>query len=101
MYTDMENWAEIRRRVLVDGLSQRAACRQYDVHWDTLQKILDHPEPPADPGLVVQRPVAVPDLGEREARCGMERRERGRDTLAHGVGDPVKKIGRPHGRDRI
>ena len=46
MYTDMENWAEIRRRVLVDGLSKRAACREYDVHWDTLQKILEHPEPP-------------------------------------------------------
>src|SRR5512138_1506167 len=42
----MENWAEIRRRVLVDGLSQRAACREYDIHWDTLRKILDHPEPP-------------------------------------------------------
>ena len=46
MYTDMENWAEIRRRVLVDGLSKRAACREYDLHWDTLTKILDHPEPP-------------------------------------------------------
>ncbi|MGN6814525.1 MAG: IS21 family transposase [Solirubrobacterales bacterium] len=41
----MENWAEIRRRVLVDGLSKRAACREYDIHWDTLQKILEHPEP--------------------------------------------------------
>ncbi|QDV36197.1 IS21 family transposase [Tautonia plasticadhaerens] len=46
MFTDMENWAEIRRRVLVDGLGKRAACRQYDIHWDTLQKILRHPEPP-------------------------------------------------------
>jgi transposase len=46
VYTDRENWAEIRRRVLVDGLSKRAACRQYDIHWDTLRKILDHPEPP-------------------------------------------------------
>src|SRR5262245_15640944 len=42
----MENWAEIRRRVLVDGLSKRAACREYDIHWDTLQKILENPEPP-------------------------------------------------------
>src|SRR6516225_7019538 len=42
----METWAEIRRRVLVDGLSERAACRQYDIHWDTLRKILEHPEPP-------------------------------------------------------
>jgi transposase len=46
VYTDMENWAEIRRRVLVDGLSKRAACRQYNVHWDTLTKILEHAEPP-------------------------------------------------------
>jgi transposase len=46
VYTDMENWAEIRRRVLVDGLSKRAACREYDIHWDTLTKILGHPEPP-------------------------------------------------------
>ena len=46
MFTDMEKWSEIRRRVLVDGLGKRAACREYDIHWDTLQKILDHPEPP-------------------------------------------------------
>jgi transposase len=46
VYTNMETWAEIRRRVLVDGLSKRAACRAYDIHWDTLQKILEHPEPP-------------------------------------------------------
>jgi transposase len=46
VFTDMENWAEIRRRVLVDGLTKRAACREYDIHWDTLTKILRHPEPP-------------------------------------------------------
>ena len=42
----MENWAEIRRRVLADGLSGRAACREYKVHWKTLKKILDNPQPP-------------------------------------------------------
>ena len=36
----MHNWAEIRRRVLVEGLSQRAACREFDLHWSTLEKIL-------------------------------------------------------------
>jgi transposase len=46
VFTDMENWAEIRRRVLVDGLSKRAARRAYNIHWDTLRKILEHPEPP-------------------------------------------------------
>ena len=42
----MENWAEIRRRVLGDGQSKRSVCREFEIHWDTLQKILDHPEPP-------------------------------------------------------
>src|SRR5262245_59287300 len=42
----MERWAELRRRVLVDGLSRRAACREYVVHWKTLTKILTHTEPP-------------------------------------------------------
>lgn len=46
MYADMELWAEVRRRVLVDGLSKRAACKQYAIHWLTLQKILSHAEPP-------------------------------------------------------
>jgi len=46
VYTDMDNWAEIRRRVLADGLSGRAACREYKIHWKTLRKILDNPEPP-------------------------------------------------------
>ena len=46
MYTDMEIWAEIRRRFLVDGLSKRATYRAYNIHWDTLKKILEHAEPP-------------------------------------------------------
>ena len=46
MFTDMEKWAEIRRRVLNEELSKRAACAEYEIHWDTLQKILTHPEPP-------------------------------------------------------
>jgi transposase len=47
VFTDMEKWSEIRRRVLVDGLGKRAACRQYGIHYKTLRKILTHPEPPA------------------------------------------------------
>jgi transposase len=42
----MEKWAEIRRRVLVDGQSKRSVCREFDIHWDTLRKILGHAEPP-------------------------------------------------------
>ena len=46
MFTNMEKWAEIRRRVLGGELSKRAACAEYEIHWDTLQKILTHSEPP-------------------------------------------------------
>ena len=46
VYANMEQWAEIRRRVLVEGLSRREACRIYKLHWKTLQKILSHSKPP-------------------------------------------------------
>ena len=46
MYNNMHDWAEIRRRVLVEGLSKRAACREFDLHWSTLEKILACGEPP-------------------------------------------------------
>jgi len=42
----MEQWSEIRRRVLVEGVSQRQILRETGLHWETLQKILKHSEPP-------------------------------------------------------
>jgi hypothetical protein len=56
----MDNWAEVRRRVLVDGLGERAACRAYGIHWDTPRKILGHPEPP---GYRRTAPRPRPKLG--------------------------------------
>jgi transposase len=44
--TDMELWSEVRRRVLTGEISKRAACREYNIHWRTLQKMLQHAEPP-------------------------------------------------------
>jgi hypothetical protein len=46
VYTNMHDWTESRRGVLVVGMSKRAACRQFDIHWSTLAKILDIPSPP-------------------------------------------------------
>jgi transposase len=46
VFTSMEIWVEIRRRVLKGELGKRAACREYGIHWDTLRKILEHAEPP-------------------------------------------------------
>ena len=48
MITDMEFWSEVRRRVLTGQISKRAACEEYGIHWQTLKKILEHPEPPGD-----------------------------------------------------
>lgn len=46
MFKDMEKWIEIRRRVLHNEISKRQACREYNVPWRTLQRILEHEEPP-------------------------------------------------------
>jgi transposase len=49
----MEQWNAIRHRVLVKGQSKRSVCREFGLHWETLQKILQHSEPP---GYQMQSP---------------------------------------------
>jgi len=56
----MHDWAEIRRRVLLGELSKRAACREYDLHWSTLARILAAPTPPGYQHTV---PRSKPKLG--------------------------------------
>src|SRR5437868_9961334 len=56
----MDQWAEIRRRVLADGESKRGVQRRYRIHWKTLQKILGQPEPP---GYRPSKPRAKKKLG--------------------------------------
>ena len=46
MFTDMQDWTDIRRAVLVEDVSKRSVCRQYGIAHKTLQKILAHSEPP-------------------------------------------------------
>src|SRR3954471_9746817 len=58
----MENWAEIRRRVLADGLSRRAACREFTIHWKTLKRILDNAEPPGYRRTKPKRPSILEPL---------------------------------------
>ena len=36
VFTDMDQWIEIRRRVLSGEMSKWAACIEYGIHWDTL-----------------------------------------------------------------
>jgi transposase len=56
----MEQWSEVRREVLTGKLSKRAACKKYELHWDTLKKILEHTEPP---GYRRKEPRKKPVLG--------------------------------------
>jgi transposase len=46
VFKDMKKWIEIRRRVLHHEISKRHACREYNVSWRTLKRILEHEEPP-------------------------------------------------------
>jgi hypothetical protein len=42
----MDEWTEIRRKVLVEGASKRSIIRDYGVGHQALAKILANPEPP-------------------------------------------------------
>jgi len=60
VYTNMELWSEVRRRVLTGELSKRQARKEYSLHWDTLQKMLQHEAPP---GYRKKQPREKPVLG--------------------------------------
>jgi len=42
----MEQWTDVRRAVLVEKISKRAACKRFSIHWDTLKRILANDVPP-------------------------------------------------------
>jgi len=46
VYKDMEQWSEIRRRVLTGEVSKRQILRETGMHWTTLEKILEFSRPP-------------------------------------------------------
>jgi len=60
MYRNMNDWAEIRRRVLAGGVSRRQILRETGMHRKTLKKILEHSEPP---GYRQQKPRPRKKLG--------------------------------------
>jgi transposase len=55
----MQIWTEIRRLVWTKQKTKRAICQEYGLHWKTLQKILNHAEPP---GYRQRQPRAKPKL---------------------------------------
>jgi transposase len=60
----MNEWTEIRRKVLVEGASKRSIRRDYQVGSAVLEKILASPEPPGyQMAEARRRPVLGPYLG--------------------------------------
>ena len=45
----MEKWVESAVGFLNGKISKRAAFAEYNIHWDTLNKMLAHTEPPRYP----------------------------------------------------
>ena len=61
VYTDMEQWEEIRRRVLKEGVSRRQIARETGMHHSTIRKVLDYSSPP---GYRQTLPRISPKLGQ-------------------------------------
>jgi transposase len=60
----MDEWTEIRRKVLVEGASKRSIYRDYGIGHQALAKILANPEPPGYQMAATRRkPVLGPYLG--------------------------------------
>ena len=77
----MNHWTDVRRAVLVEGISKREACRRFGVHWQTLARILAHSSPPGYQRMAeVDRPVMGPWLGRLaeliEANRDLPRKQR-------------------------
>jgi len=60
VFTDMKQWTKIRLDVLQGDVSKRGILRREGIHWDTLKKILTHPEPP---GYQMKVPRPKPKIG--------------------------------------
>ena len=56
----MHWWTKIRLEVLRGESSKREILRREQIHWETLKKILQHPEPP---GYRINTPRDKPKIG--------------------------------------
>ncbi len=56
----MEQWLQIRQRVLREGVSKRQVLRETGMHWTTLEKILEYSCPP---GYRRKKPPHKPKIG--------------------------------------
>jgi transposase len=43
---EMDQWARVRRKILIEERSKRSVMEEEGLHWETLQKMLAHSRPP-------------------------------------------------------
>ena len=60
MHTEMEWWTKIRLEVSREESTKREILRREGIGWDTLKKVLEHPEPP---GYRLKEPRPKPRIG--------------------------------------
>lgn len=60
MHTAMDWWTKVRLEVLRGEKKKREVLRSEGIGWDTLRKILAHPEPP---GYRLKKPRSKPKMG--------------------------------------
>jgi transposase len=61
----MDQWMEIRRRVVNQGVSKRQILKETGMHWKTLEKILTHSIPPGyQRSAPARKPKIDPFLGK-------------------------------------
>ena len=65
MFTDMKKWTQIRLDVLRDDVSKREIIRREGLHWETLKKVLTHPQPP---GYRMKETRPKPKIGPYQER---------------------------------
>ena len=56
----MDQWTEIRKKILVEGVSKRQVMEEEGIHWETLKKILENSTPP---GYRMKRERPQPKIG--------------------------------------
>ena len=56
----MQWWTDIRRKVLVEGVSKRQVKAEYSIHTKTLERVLANPQPP---GYRMKQPRPKPKIG--------------------------------------
>ena len=65
MHTEMDWWTRVRLEVLRGEKKKREVLRSEGIGWDTLRKILKHPEPP---GYRLKEPRPKPRIGPYRER---------------------------------